>query len=328
MIDRRHFLQGLAIAGAAGTGLVGRSHALDVDALKPGEFVWDLDRAPDGPVVIVVSLPAQRLYVYRDGVLVGASTVSTGRQGHETPTGVFTILQKDKDHHSSIYNNASMPFTERLTWSGVALHAGNLPGYPTSHGCVHMPLAFSKDLFGLTGLGTPVIIADSHSGPADVLHPGLVLPADARAEAEAETIMTDGDKAGAPLFASSPVPAAVVASAADQTIYVLENGELTFQGPITIADGPPLGNTIYLMKARPDGQPAQWVAISYETDSGSAAPAAPSADPLHRITADASVREYLATLFVPGSTLLVTEDPAHPGTRTDPGFVVATHATS
>jgi len=327
VFNRRHFLHGLAFAGVAGIGLAGRSHALDVDAMKPGEFLWDLDRAPDGTVVILVSIPAQRLYVYRDGVLVGATTVSTGRQGHETPTGVFTILQKDKDHNSSIYNNASMPFTERLTWSGVALHAGSLPGYPTSHGCVHMPLAFSKDLFGITRIGTPVIIADSHSGPADVLHPGLLLPADAQAEAQAETIMTNGDTAGAPPIPASPVPAAVVASAADKTIYVMENGELTFEGPITVADGPPLGSTIYVMKAQPDGQPAQWVAISYETDSGSKA-ATPSVDPLHRITADAPVRQYLATLFVPGSTLLVTDDPAHPGTRSNPGFVVATHPTS
>ena len=142
--------------------------------LKPGQFVWYPERAEAGPVAIVVSLPDQLVYVYRDGIRIGVSTCATGRPGHATPTGVFTILQKDKTHHSSLYNDASMPFTERLTWSGVALHAGNLPGYPDSHGCVHLPLEFSKLLFGVTQLGTPVIIADAATAPAEVLHPGLL----------------------------------------------------------------------------------------------------------------------------------------------------------
>ena len=84
---------------------------------------------------------------------------SSGKPGHETPTGVFVILQKDKHHHSSTYNNAPMPNTERLTWGGIALHAGGLPGYPSSHGCVHLPLDFSAKLFEITHLATPVIIA-------------------------------------------------------------------------------------------------------------------------------------------------------------------------
>lgn len=327
MIHRRRFLNGLAIVGAAGVALVSRSHALDIAGMKPGEFFWDLERAPQGPVVIIVSLPAQRLYVYRNGELVAVSTTSTGKPGHETPTGVFTILQKDKDHHSSIYNNASMPYTERLTWSGVALHAGNLPGYPTSHGCVHLPLAFAKDLFGITGLGTTVIIADSHSGPADLLHPGLLLPADAESEAVAETIMTGGNTADVPVGSDTGTPAAVIASAADGRIYVMETGALTFEGPITIADGAPIGHTLYVMKTPQDGGGAQWIAVRYETDSGAEAPDAPTTDPLHRISADADVRQHLAALFVPGSTLLVTQDPAHPGTRSEPGFVVATHPT-
>jgi hypothetical protein len=165
----------LAIAGA----LFGsRARAVveieDVRELKPGQFVWYPERAAAGPVAIVVSLPDQLVYVYRNGIRIGVSTCATGRPGHATPTGVFTILQKDKTHHSSLYNDASMPFTERLTWSGVALHAGNLPGYPDSHGCVHLPLEFSELLFQVTQLGTPVIIADDATAPAEVLHPGLL----------------------------------------------------------------------------------------------------------------------------------------------------------
>jgi lipoprotein-anchoring transpeptidase ErfK/SrfK len=92
-----------------------------------------------GPVVMVVSITEQRGYVYRNGILIGATTVSTGRPGHLTPAGVFTVLQKQKEHRSTIYDGAPMTYMERLTWGGIALHAGGLPGHPESHGCIHLP---------------------------------------------------------------------------------------------------------------------------------------------------------------------------------------------
>ena len=118
--------------------------------LKPGQFLWHPEISPAGPIVLVVSLDEQRAYVYRNGIAIGLSTISSGKPGHETPTGVFTILQKDKDHKSSKYNAAPMPYMQRLTWDGVALHAGNIPGYPASHGCVRLPYEFSKLLFDAT----------------------------------------------------------------------------------------------------------------------------------------------------------------------------------
>jgi len=154
-------------------------------ALKPGQFVWAPGVAPDGPVVIVVSLDEQRAYVYRNGIEIGYTTVSTGKPGHDTPTGVFTILQKDKDHHSSKYNNAPMPYQERLTWDGVALHAGGLPGYPESHGCVHLPSKFSEEVFAVTRLGTTVVVANRSTAPIDVVHPAALAPV-ARSTAEAD----------------------------------------------------------------------------------------------------------------------------------------------
>lgn len=177
MISRRAALIGIG-ATAASLPVI----AWAVDNLKPGDFTWNPDLSPTGPVAIIVSIPDQRVYVYRNGVEIAVSTCSTGKPGHETPTGVFTILQKDKNHHSSLYNDAPMPNMERLTWSGVALHAGNLPGYPASHGCVRLPLDFSAKLFGITHVGTPVIVANAKSAPADVVHPGQVLSADAEAE--------------------------------------------------------------------------------------------------------------------------------------------------
>ncbi len=134
-------------------------------ALKPGQWVWAPQIAPAGPVLVYVDLSTQTADVYRNGVRIAATTVSTGKPGHETPTGVFHILQKDPNHHSSKYNNAPMPFQERLTLDGIALHAGGLPGYPESHGCVHLPLEFSKLLFGITHLGGTVIIAGAPGKP-------------------------------------------------------------------------------------------------------------------------------------------------------------------
>src|SRR5262245_14314781 len=116
--------------------------------LKPGQFVWAPDAAPEGPVLMVVNLATQRAILFRNGVPIGASTISSGKTGYETPTGVFTVLEKKKEHYSKTYNNAAMPNMQRLTWKGIALHAGNLPGYPASHGCVRLPTQFSSLLFG------------------------------------------------------------------------------------------------------------------------------------------------------------------------------------
>jgi hypothetical protein len=129
--------------------------------LAPGEFVWQPEQATEGEVEIVVSIPLQRAYVYRGGTLIGVTTVSTGRRGHTTPTGRFPIMEKHREHYSNLYNNAPMPFMQRLTNGGIALHAGQIPGYPASHGCVRLPLAFARHLFGVTNVGANVHIIDS-----------------------------------------------------------------------------------------------------------------------------------------------------------------------
>jgi hypothetical protein len=108
----------------------------------------------------LISLPGQIAYVYRDGVLIAASTVSTGKRGKSTPAGDFTILQKREFHRSNLYSNAPMPFMQRLTWTGIALHAGVLPGYPASHGCIRFPREFARRLFDLTELGAPVSVVN------------------------------------------------------------------------------------------------------------------------------------------------------------------------
>lgn len=134
--------------------------APEVTALAPNRYLWN-DDANLGPVSIVVSIADQKAYVYRGETLIAASTVSTGKDGKETPTGVFPILQKSVAHKSNLYNNAPMPFMQRLTWDGVAIHAGINPGFPASHGCIRVPTAFAQKLFAVTNRGTMVLVTDA-----------------------------------------------------------------------------------------------------------------------------------------------------------------------
>jgi lipoprotein-anchoring transpeptidase ErfK/SrfK len=135
------------------------------DGLHPGQFRWQPEAATadTGPLRIVISLPLQRAYVFRGTTLIGLSTVSTGQPGYDTPTGRFPILEKQVTHHSSLYENAPMPFMQRLTLDGVALHAGQIArsGEPVSHGCIRLPRAFAQRLYGMTALGTVVLVTDA-----------------------------------------------------------------------------------------------------------------------------------------------------------------------
>jgi len=136
------------------------------DRLRPGQFRWLPEAASaGGQVRIIVSLPLQRVYVFRGESLVGISTTSTGEPGYDTPTGTFRILQKKVHHRSNLYDDAPMPYMQRLTWDGIALHAGEVRDQPASHGCIRLPAAFARRLFAMTALGTEVSVIDA--APAD-----------------------------------------------------------------------------------------------------------------------------------------------------------------
>jgi lipoprotein-anchoring transpeptidase ErfK/SrfK len=136
----------------------------------------DLAAKAKGTLAIIVSLDAQQLTLYADGEPIAHSRVSSGKAGHSTPTGVFSVIQKDRWHHSNLYDDAPMYFMQRLTWSGVALHQGIVPNYPASHGCVRLPEAFAKQLWGITKPGVRVIIGHGDLKPADISHPRLFAP--------------------------------------------------------------------------------------------------------------------------------------------------------
>lgn len=157
-------LPALLSIGVAAPARAGGMDALAITeaaaTLPPNQFVWT--PAADGPgrVSVLISIPDQRAYIFRGERLVAASSVSTGSDDKPTPTGTFTILQKKEQHRSNLYDDASMPFMQRLTWDGVAMHAGRNPGFPASHGCIRLPTAFAKKLFAATQLGATVEVTD------------------------------------------------------------------------------------------------------------------------------------------------------------------------
>jgi len=137
---------------------------LEQARMLPGQFIWEPEKASGGGLEIRIVMPRQTAYVYRGGTLIGMAGISTGKPGHETPAGSYTILQKRRDHVSNLYPDGDMPFMQRLTWDGIALHGGYNPGFPASHGCVRLPNEFAEILFETTRIGTRVVVLDREPG--------------------------------------------------------------------------------------------------------------------------------------------------------------------
>ena len=321
-MNRRQFGR---VAAAAVALRVGPSFAQLVDKyaeeLKNGEFNWYPERSPGGPIIIIVSLPDQRVYVYRNGVRIAASTCSTGKLGHQTPTGVFKILQKDKNHHSSTYNNAPMPYMNRLTWSGVALHAGQLPGYPASHGCVRLPKEFAERLFGVTKLGMTVVIADDKSEPQEVTHPGMVLGEYAAREFNAvDTAIKSAEYSEG--HERAPNSPSVVVSSAAKSIHVFDNGALAASGKVEIQNPEkPLGERVFTLTGSDDQSgTTAWQAAGVGAAAKTMGEENGAA--LRRIKADLPAREAVRKRLKFGMTIVTTDKPADAKTRSGDGFVV------
>ncbi len=311
-MNRRNFLwllagstleAGLQTRAWAQAKLDSASPAEAVQSLKPGQYLWAPAVAPSGPILILVSLPLQRAYVYRNGVLIGVTTVSTGTKGHSTPTGVFTVLQKRVRHFSNLYDSAPMPYMQRLTWTGVAMHAGNLPGYPASHGCIRMPLAFAKLLYSVTQLGMTVVITDSDTIPR-------VAPTPKVLEAETEIAISKTTGAIWQPEKSTSGPVSLILSAADRKLVVLRNGVLIGSTPVAI-EGPVEETTAYsLSKIDKDG--FHWLQLPLPGQKWTGERELSSEDRA-RVSMPGWFRNELDAELSPGVTLVVTTDSLQAG---------------
>src|SRR5216684_476907 len=161
--------------------------------------------APKGPLQIIISIADQRVLLFDNGALIARSSVSTGTQGHPTPLGVFSVISKQRWHRSNIYSAAPMPYMQRITWSGIALHAGVVPGHPASHGCIRLKNDFAIRLWHLTKRGTRVIIAHDDVQPAEITNPHLFKPKAASGTPESRAATVAGNSVNAAAATHGPL---------------------------------------------------------------------------------------------------------------------------
>ena len=249
--------------------------------------------AAKGPLQIIVSIADQRISVYDDGALIARSSVSTGVPDHPTPSGVFSIISKNRWHRSNLYSAAPMPYMQRLTWSGIALHAGVLPGYPASHGCIRLKKDFAIRMWHLTKRGTRVIIAPDDVRPVEIAHPHFLplklkaapsAPESAAVIAENAMIdtaavhppSTSGDDTqqvtDAQVPGSSPAtiearrvaPISIFVSRKSSRLLVRRGFKRLFEAPITIRDPEePLGTHVFTVMDSPnEGAALRWTVVS------------------------------------------------------------------
>ena len=321
-MQRRHLLRrllGAALCGPftpffiqAEDGSKGRKVPPATLALQPMDYTWQPELSPTGPLLVIVSLPQQMLYVYRNGMRIGRSTISSGKAGHRTPTGVFTILQKRMKHTSSLFRGASMPYMERLTWSGVALHAGDLPGYPASHGCVRLPHEFASKLSSVTHNGTQVIVTNDPSKADRTIGPGLLFAASPPVPVPSGGVVWQTEK-------SPSGPVSILMSTANGTLFVYRNGMEIGRAPVDGLWGV-VGSHVYSALDKVDVQGRRiWLSLS---GNGPTAPYFRSL--MKNIVIDPVFLASVRALATSGSTLILTDQPVSVSTRSGPGFKILT----
>jgi hypothetical protein len=246
-------------------------------------------RAAGAPIMAVVSLKSQQITVYdADGWILRAP-VSSGQKGRETPAGVFSVIQKEAEHYSNLYDDAAMPHMERITWSGIALHGGPLPGYPASHGCVRMPYGFAERLFEKTRLGMRVIIAPSDAAPVEIAHPALFSPSpDASAHAAALAAQAAEAARKVDEARIAAVAASREATRATVAVRQLENLKVRAEAQLAAAFGAALSD-----EAKAQAEDAQAKAAAKVAELGAQWDAA-KAELQPKLDALASVREAAA----------------------------------
>ncbi|MDI3563704.1 L,D-transpeptidase [Bradyrhizobium sp. Arg816] len=197
---------------------------------------------PQGPLVIVVSIDRQKVTVYDTHGVFAESPVSTGMKGHSTPMGVFSVIQKHKFHQSNIYSGAPMPYMQRITWSGIAMHAGVLPGYPASHGCIRMPMAFAVKMWNWTRMGARVIVSPGQMSPQSFSHPLLAsvrVPPQPAVSLEPQTNVGDkADKGAASTNVSEAKPVETKTASAESALELRSSVGHTVMSDVTTGNAP------------------------------------------------------------------------------------------
>jgi hypothetical protein len=319
--------------------------------------------APKGQFQIIISIADQRISLYENGALIARSSVSTGVERHPTPLGVFSVISKHKWHRSNIYSAAPMPYMQRITWSGIALHAGDLPGYPASHGCIRLNNDFAIRLWHLTKRGTRVIIAHEDVRPVEITNPKLFVPkpkvASASPEADTTTLVsndsvtgttthatlmpnTDGtkspDPASAGVKAQKVVPISVFVSRQLNKLFVRRGFTPLFDVPIKIRNpADPVGTHVFsTMDFQDEGAAMRWNVVSIPEKSSfnqetpsrlhKGSPISDKANAaLERIEIVQDVVDRISELLTPGSSLIISDHGISHETGRDTDFIVLTH---
>src|ERR1700694_3891571 len=278
-MNRKHkqtWLQPMRLAIATfAAAIAAGDHAGAASGRKERSVVSVESRIAGEPIMAIVSLRNQRVTVYDANGWILQAPVSSGQKGRETPAGIFSVIQKEAEHYSNLYDDAYMPHMQRITWSGIALHGGSLPGYAASHGCVRMPFDFAARLFDATRLGLRVIVAPTDVTPIEIAHPVLFLPKPgAGALAAGRTAEADEAARKADQARLATVTAFREATRAKVAVRVAENLKFRAEAQMAVAETT-LGSAISAeAKEKADGAKAPAVAriaeLQAQWDAGKA----------------------------------------------------------
>jgi hypothetical protein len=327
-LTRRVMLR-LTLAGALWP-LAGPAEAerfVNRTGLRPGRFIWEPTKSTAGPVLVVVSLGERIAHVYRGGAAIGISTCFPGRRGLRTPTGIFTVLHKARRAFGIRSENARVSTRKRLVWSGLALHAQHVRGYPAWFGCVQLPLEFSALLYEVTPFGMTLIIANEHTLAGEVIDPGTLLPAPAPEETRPKE-QAGGQRLALSRFAAAKSPVvSILVSGAESKAFVMWDGVVESEAQVRINEPhKKLGTHVYsLLEPGGNGNARRWLAFGVAREKAAAHLTTWQApDALARVAfvePDAAVAA--ARALHAGATLIITDAAAPPSTRWTPDrFVV------
>jgi hypothetical protein len=314
-----------------------------------------------GPLQIIVSIADQQLSLYDNGALIARSSVSTGVQGHPTPLGVFSVISKERWHRSNIYSGAPMPYMQRITWSGIALHAGVVPGHPASHGCIRLTSDFAIRLWHLAKRGTRVIIASDDVRPVEIANSHLFVskPKAASVSPESSAVtVTDNDNspsrgalvssAETPEVANLQIPGSIPQGAVPQKVvpisvfvsrklsklFVRQGFTPLFDVPVKIQNPEqPLGTHVFTaMEFQNDGASLRWTVVSVPEkfkkreavveEIVATSLLAKANDALDRIEIPGEAIEHMSQLLTPGSSVIISDYGISDETGADTDFIV------